>query len=157
MPERFDPQRISDDLKLLDHIMSNIGGASMIVDSMKLSSNLEERLLNWAKKPWTCDVLSEMAAKTAGMDIGVMNLYNTCISQVKSIFENEYFTRVWTFQEMIRKYLTLTYPFKQCNGTSNNDPHTKRYACSKTSTGFPCADLNYHSGKESPNRGIHRW
>ncbi|KAJ3571899.1 hypothetical protein NPX13_g5228 [Xylaria arbuscula] len=101
MPGRFDPQQISDELKLLDHIMSNIGGASMVIDSMRLSSNLEERLRNWARKPWTCDVLSELAAKSAGMDVGVMNLYNTCISQVKSIFENEYFTRVWTFQEMI--------------------------------------------------------
>ncbi|KAI0520971.1 heterokaryon incompatibility protein-domain-containing protein [Xylaria bambusicola] len=101
MPELFDPQQISDDLKLLDHITSNIGGASLLVETMRLSPNLEERLQGWAKKPWISDVLSEAAAETSGMDISVMNCYNTCISQVKSIFENKYFTRVWTFQEMI--------------------------------------------------------
>ncbi|KAK5635724.1 hypothetical protein RRF57_011436 [Xylaria bambusicola] len=101
MPELFDPQEISDDLKLLDHIISNIGGASLLVETMRLSPNLEERLHSWSKKPWISDALSEAVAEISGMDIGVMNCYNTCISQVKSIFENKYFTRVWTFQEMI--------------------------------------------------------
>ncbi|KAI0427782.1 heterokaryon incompatibility protein-domain-containing protein [Xylaria sp. FL1042] len=101
MPHLFDPNQIALDLKLLDHIMSNIGGASMVMDTMKLSSNLEDRLIQWAKKPWVHDKLSEAAARAAGMDIGVMNCYNTCVSHVKSLFDNVYFTRVWTFQEMI--------------------------------------------------------
>ncbi|KAI0803780.1 heterokaryon incompatibility protein-domain-containing protein [Xylaria sp. FL0064] len=101
MPRLFDPNQIAMDLKLLDHIISNIGGASMVIDTMKLSSNLEHRLMQWAKKPWLHNRLSEAAATSAGMDIGVMNCYNTCVSHVKSLFENEYFTRVWTFQEMI--------------------------------------------------------
>jgi hypothetical protein len=33
--------------------------------------------------------------------MGVLNCYATCISQVTSVFRNEYFSRVWTFQEMI--------------------------------------------------------
>ncbi len=103
MPELFDPHQIADDLKLLDHIISNIRGASMVMDTMKLSPNLEARLTQWTKTPWIHRGLSEAAARSAGMDIGVMNCYNTCVSHVKSLFDNEYFTRVWTFQEMIRK------------------------------------------------------
>jgi len=106
MPEPFDPEHISADLRLLDHINTNIKGGSIITESLKLSSNLEERLRYWAQKPWTSDVLSEVAARSAGMDTGLMNCYNTCVSQVKSIFQNAYFTRVWTFQEMIRKYFS---------------------------------------------------
>ncbi|KAF2964125.1 hypothetical protein GQX73_g9450 [Xylaria multiplex] len=85
MPELFDNNQIADDL----------------VDTMKLSSQLEERLLAWARKPWTSDKLSEQAARASGMDLGIMNCYNTCINHVKLLFNNEYFTRVWTFQEMI--------------------------------------------------------
>ncbi|KAI3330666.1 heterokaryon incompatibility protein-domain-containing protein [Ustulina deusta] len=101
MPELFDPHQIADDLKLLDHIISNVRGASMVMDTMKLSPNLEARLTQWTKTPWIHRGLSEAAARSAGMDIGVMNCYNTCVSHVKSLFDNEYFTRVWTFQEMI--------------------------------------------------------
>ncbi|KAI0437187.1 heterokaryon incompatibility protein-domain-containing protein [Xylaria telfairii] len=100
-PEQFDPKQIAEDLKFLDHIRSNIGGASMVSDSMKLSSKLEERLRQWAEeRPWV-GVLSKARVTSAGIDLGVMNCYNTCVEHVRSLFENEYFTRVWTFQEMI--------------------------------------------------------
>jgi hypothetical protein len=33
--------------------------------------------------------------------MGVLNCYSTCISYVRSLFDNPYFTRMWTFQEMI--------------------------------------------------------
>lgn len=103
-PEQFDPKQIAEDLKFLDHILSNIGGASMVSDSMRLSSKLEERLRQWAEEnPWV-GVLSKARVTSAGIDLGVMNCYNTCVDHVRSLFENEYFTRVWTFQEMIRKY-----------------------------------------------------
>ncbi|KAI0540415.1 heterokaryon incompatibility protein-domain-containing protein [Xylaria digitata] len=101
MSELFDNNQIADDLKFLDHILSNIGGSSIVVDTMKLSDKLEARLLAWARKPWTSDKLSEQAARASGIDLGVMNCYNTCVNHVKSLFNNEYFTRVWTFQEMI--------------------------------------------------------
>lgn len=39
--------------------------------------------------------------KSTAVDMGVLNCYSTCISRVKSLFENAYFTRVWTFQEML--------------------------------------------------------
>ncbi|TGJ78812.1 hypothetical protein E0Z10_g9946 [Xylaria hypoxylon] len=104
MSEVFDPYQIADDLKFLDHILSNIGGASIVMDTMQLSDKLEERLMEWAKKPWISDKLSEAAARSSGMDLGVMNCYNTCINHVKVLFNNEYFTRVWTFQEMILFY-----------------------------------------------------
>ncbi|KAH8163833.1 hypothetical protein CIB48_g4420 [Xylaria polymorpha] len=100
-PEQFDPKQIAEDLKFLDHILSNIGGASMVSDSMRLSSKLEERLRQWAEEnPWV-GVLSKARVTSAGIDLGVMNCYNTCVDHVRSLFENEYFTRVWTFQEMI--------------------------------------------------------
>ncbi|KAI1747438.1 heterokaryon incompatibility protein-domain-containing protein [Xylaria castorea] len=100
-PELFDPKQIADDLKFLDHILSNIGGASMVSDSMRLSNKLEERLWQWAEEKDWVGLLSKERVTSAGIDLGVMNCYNTCIEHVRSLFENEYFTRVWTFQEMI--------------------------------------------------------
>ncbi|KAI0455696.1 heterokaryon incompatibility protein-domain-containing protein [Xylaria acuta] len=100
-PEQFDPKQIADDLKFLDHILSNIGGASMVSDTMRLSNKLEERLRQWAEEKRWVGVLSKARVTSAGIDLGVMNCYNTCVEHVRSLLENEYFTRVWTFQEMI--------------------------------------------------------
>src|SRR4029079_12968481 len=33
--------------------------------------------------------------------MGVLTFYSPCVSHVKSLFDNPYFFRVWTFQEMI--------------------------------------------------------
>ncbi|KAI1178963.1 heterokaryon incompatibility protein-domain-containing protein [Nemania sp. FL0916] len=103
MPALFDPHRIASDLKLLDHILSNIGGASMVSDAMRLSPELKERHRRWAEEEfWVRDVLSKPMVRTAGIDLGVLNCYNTCVTRVQSLFANKYFTRVWTFQEMIQ-------------------------------------------------------
>ncbi|KAF4483547.1 alcohol dehydrogenase [Fusarium agapanthi] len=45
-------------------------------------------------------VLYHIVRSTA-IDMGVINCYSTCIERVTSLFDNDYFTRVWTFQEMI--------------------------------------------------------
>lgn len=39
--------------------------------------------------------------RSAAIDPGVLNCYSTCIGRVKSLFNNPYFSRVWTFQEML--------------------------------------------------------
>ncbi|KAJ2989650.1 hypothetical protein NUW58_g3364 [Xylaria curta] len=102
MPVRFDTLQITEDLKLLDHILSNVGGASMVSDTKQLSPKLEKRRKEWAEgKPWVGSESYKSRVKAAGIDLGVMNCYNTCITQVISLFRNQYFTRVWTFQEMI--------------------------------------------------------
>ncbi|KAJ8115202.1 hypothetical protein ONZ43_g4721 [Nemania bipapillata] len=102
MPGLFNPTKIAGDLKLLDHILSNIGGASLVADSMRLSRELEERRRRWAEDEfWIRQELPKSKVTTAGIDLGVLNCYNTCILNVQSLFGNKYFTRVWTFQEMI--------------------------------------------------------
>lgn len=103
-PKEFNPQRIADNLKLLDHIQSNVGGASMISDGAALPPRLEERRTRWADtETWVRGEMPKSLVRSAGIDVGVMNCYNTCINQVTSLFDNKYFTRVWTFQEMICK------------------------------------------------------
>ncbi|KAI1123706.1 heterokaryon incompatibility protein-domain-containing protein [Nemania abortiva] len=102
MPALFDPSKIAGDLKLLDHIISNIGGASLVSDSGRLSRELEERRRRWAgDEPWVRPELPKSKVTSAGIDLGVLNCYNTCVTYVHSLFGNKYFTRVWTFQEMI--------------------------------------------------------
>ncbi|GAP84468.1 putative heterokaryon incompatibility protein OR [Rosellinia necatrix] len=101
-PKAFNPEQIADDLKFLDHIQSNIGGASMISGSQMLAPGLRERHARWAEKEtWIRDEMPKAMLKSAGIDLGVMNCYNTCANHVMSLFSNKYFTRVWTFQEMI--------------------------------------------------------
>lgn len=39
--------------------------------------------------------------RSAAIDMGVLNCYSMCITRVRSLFNNSYFSRVWTFQEML--------------------------------------------------------
>ncbi|KAI8627913.1 heterokaryon incompatibility protein-domain-containing protein [Xylariaceae sp. FL1651] len=100
LPEMFYPQKIVDDLKFLDHILYLSGRSTMLSDTTSLSRELTDRLSGWEKEPWNFHV-SEAVARSAAIDLGVLNCYSTCISQVRSLFLNDYFTRVWTFQEML--------------------------------------------------------
>ncbi|KAI3321462.1 heterokaryon incompatibility protein-domain-containing protein [Xylariaceae sp. AK1471] len=101
MPELFYPQQVVDDLKFLDHVTSLIGGAAMASDTMRLSPKLAERLHEWAyEREWAFD-LDKSIVRSAAIDLGVLNCYSTSIGHVISLFGNEYFKRVWTFQEMI--------------------------------------------------------
>ncbi|KAJ8125942.1 hypothetical protein O1611_g7696 [Lasiodiplodia mahajangana] len=89
MPALFDPNKIASDLKLLDHILSNIGGASLVSDAMRLSRELDERRRRWAEdEPWVREELPKSKVTTAGIDLGVLNCYNTCVTQVHSLFGN---------------------------------------------------------------------
>lgn len=109
MDEVWDPQDIVNNLKFLDHILSHMRGAALASEA-RLTENLANRLLMWANKEgkeWTFPVDKSMVM-SAAVDMGVLNCYSTCIGHVRSLFDNLYFSRVWTFQEMILgKNITL--------------------------------------------------
>ena len=109
LPEVWNPQDIVDNLKFIDHILTHMGGAALASEA-RLTENLANRLLMWANKEgkeWTFPVDKSMVM-SAAVDMGVLNCYSTCIGHVRSLFDNLYFSRVWTFQEMILgKNITL--------------------------------------------------
>ena len=100
MPEVWNPQDIVDNLKFLDHVLSHMRGAALASEAMGLTENVNNRLAMWANKEWTFDV-AKVTVRAAAIDMGVLNCYSTCISHVRSLFDNLYFSRMWTFQEMI--------------------------------------------------------
>ena len=99
MPQVWNPQEIVDNLKFIDHILSHMGGAALASEA-RLSENMAKRLSTWANKEWIFPV-DKQTVMSAAIDMGVLNCYSTCISHVMSLFDNVYFSRVWTFQEMI--------------------------------------------------------
>lgn len=100
LPEVWNPQHIVDNLKFIDHILSHMGGAALASEARGLTENLTHRLSTWANREWTFPV-DKSTVRSAAIDMGVLNCYSTCISHVRSLFDNLYFSRVWTFQEMI--------------------------------------------------------
>lgn len=99
MDEVWNPQEIVDNLKFIDHILSHMDGAALASET-RLTGNLINRLAVWAKANWVFP-MEYTTVRSAAIDMGVLNCYATCISRVKSLFQNPYFTRVWTFQEML--------------------------------------------------------
>jgi hypothetical protein len=93
MDEAWNPQDVVNNLKFIDHILSNMKGTTLTPES-NLTKNMIKRLSEWETSKWTFPVDLPIA-KAAAIDIGVLNCYSTCIRQVKSIFRNAYFTRVW--------------------------------------------------------------
>ncbi|KAF7556000.1 hypothetical protein G7Z17_g1730 [Cylindrodendrum hubeiense] len=100
MVEEWIPQTIVDDLKFIDHVLDHMPAAALASDSVGLTQNLINRLAEWANRPWKFDI-DEPIVRSAAINLGVLNCYSTCVSHVRSLFDNVYFTRVWTFQEMI--------------------------------------------------------
>ncbi|OWP07446.1 hypothetical protein B2J93_4975 [Marssonina coronariae] len=99
MDEVWNPQEIVDNLKFIDHILENMGGASLASEAL-LSGNLTSRLSEWANTSWSFPMDIATVRSTA-IDVGVLNCYSTSISRVRALFDNPYFKRVWTFQEML--------------------------------------------------------
>ncbi|KAL4902194.1 hypothetical protein BDW74DRAFT_181044 [Aspergillus multicolor] len=95
----WDPQTIVDDLKFLDHILHHMVGAARATDAL-LSPNVIRQLSDWSAAPWLFR-MSQSAVKAAAVEPGILNCYATCVSHVRSLFRNLYFSRVWTFQEML--------------------------------------------------------
>ncbi|KAH7384007.1 heterokaryon incompatibility protein-domain-containing protein [Pyrenochaeta sp. MPI-SDFR-AT-0127] len=100
MPEVWDPQKIVDNLKFMDHIRSHMGGAALAADAPNLTENAMKRLTAWTEAKWTFPV-PQSTVRSAGINLGVLNCYATSIHHVRSLFRNLYFSRMWTFQEMI--------------------------------------------------------
>ncbi|KAI1868400.1 hypothetical protein JX265_007223 [Neoarthrinium moseri] len=99
MAELWDPQKIVDDLKFVDHILFHMGGAALATEA-KLTENMTKRLAEWADRDWTFR-LNKSMVRSAAIELGLLNCYSTCISHVRSLFDDLYFSRVWTFQEML--------------------------------------------------------
>ncbi|KAH6665819.1 heterokaryon incompatibility protein-domain-containing protein [Halenospora varia] len=99
MGEVWSPQEIVDDLKFIDHILYYMGGAT-IASEARLGENLTKRLSTWVNTNWTFPIDASMM-RSAAIDMGVLNCYSTCIRRVTSLFNNLYFSRMWTFQEML--------------------------------------------------------
>ncbi|KAK3380808.1 hypothetical protein B0H63DRAFT_494827 [Podospora didyma] len=85
----FDPQHIVDDLKSLDNVLYYMAGAAVASDAM-LAPN----------------VLNQLRT-AAAVEPGLLNCYATCISHIRTLSVNLYFSRVWTFQEMILGKITM--------------------------------------------------
>ncbi|KAK7424052.1 hypothetical protein QQX98_000662 [Neonectria punicea] len=100
MEEKRIPQKIVDDLKFIDHILYHMRGAALATEAVGLTDNLISRLAQWANTKWKFDI-AQSTVRSAAIDMGVVNCYSTCIDRVTSLFDNAYFSRVWTFQEMI--------------------------------------------------------
>jgi Heterokaryon incompatibility protein (HET) len=100
LPDVWKPQDIVDNLQFIDHILSHMHGAALASEAKGLTQNLTNRLAWWANAEWTFD-MDKSKVRAAAIDMGVLNCYSTCISNVRSVFQNLYFTRVWTFQEML--------------------------------------------------------
>jgi hypothetical protein len=100
MREVWNPLDIVDSLKFLDHVLFHMGEAALASDAIGLTPNVKKRLLEWADEEWTFEV-EKPTVRSAAIDIGVLNYYSTYISYVRSLFDNAYFSRMWTFQEII--------------------------------------------------------
>ncbi|GAB1314483.1 hypothetical protein MFIFM68171_04693 [Madurella fahalii] len=88
---------------ILVDVEQAVAGATIVLDSKALTLDLSTRLANWAddkKTPWAFP-LGRSTVASAAIDAGLLNCYATCIDRITSLFENEYFSRVWTFQELL--------------------------------------------------------
>jgi len=96
----WNPQEIVDNLKFVDHILVHMEGSSLAAGAPGIMPEQKKRLQDWEKEDWTFAIPQAMV-RSAAIDMGVLNCYSTCVKHVRSLFRNPYFTRVWTFQEMI--------------------------------------------------------
>ncbi|KAJ0419154.1 heterokaryon incompatibility protein-domain-containing protein [Aspergillus carlsbadensis] len=95
----WNPQAIVDDLKFLDHVLHHTVIAAVATDAL-LTPHVVEQLSAWETAPWLFQI-SQMAVRAAAVEPGIVNCYATCVKHVRSLFRNLYFSRVWTFQEML--------------------------------------------------------
>ncbi|PNP45699.1 hypothetical protein TGAMA5MH_02924 [Trichoderma gamsii] len=98
--EVWDPQKTVANLGFVGHIMSQTSGEA-ITSEAKMTQNMVASLSEWANTaPWAFP-MDKSIVKSASIDMGVLNCYSTCVNQVKAVFDNVYFRRVWTYQEML--------------------------------------------------------
>ncbi|CAH0022272.1 unnamed protein product [Clonostachys rhizophaga] len=99
MDEVWYPQQIVEDLRFVDHILSYMGGAALAKEA-RLGENLTSILNDWEHGKWMFPV-DKGTVRSAGIELGILNCYATSIYHVITLFHNLYFSRVWTFQEML--------------------------------------------------------
>ncbi|CZT53349.1 uncharacterized protein RSE6_14845 [Rhynchosporium secalis] len=80
MEEVWNPQDIVDNLKFVDHILANMGGASMASKAF-LTGKLTDILSQWATANWKFP-MDYSTVRSAGIDLGVLNCYSTCINRM---------------------------------------------------------------------------
>lgn len=97
--EVWDPRELVRSLSFIDHILENIGGATLASET-DLSKKIIQDLSWWASTDWNFP-MENSTVRSAGIDVGILNCYSTCVNRVATVFENEYFSRVWTFQEIL--------------------------------------------------------
>jgi len=100
MERAWHPQGIVDDLALVDHVIASVAGASIVLESKALTDDTTKKLRSWAEEPWAFP-LDRSTVESAAVEPGLINCYATCIDHITSLFENKYFSRVWTFQEIL--------------------------------------------------------
>lgn len=100
MVEPWEPQRIVKDLSVVNHVVSAMSGAALASEAVTLSKTVANDLGHWANQTWAFP-LAESTVQLAAIDRGVVNCYATCVDRVRRLFANLYFSRVWTFQEML--------------------------------------------------------
>lgn len=100
MEKAWIPQQIIDNLKFIDHILNHMRGAALASEAVGLTENMVNRLAQWGNGEWLFGI-DQSTVRSAAIDMGVINCYSTCVSCVISLFDNVYFSRVWTFQEML--------------------------------------------------------
>ncbi|PQE27879.1 Ankyrin and het domain protein [Rutstroemia sp. NJR-2017a BBW] len=113
MHDVWDPQKIVIDLNSIDHILSYMTGTALAKEA-GLGRNLIDYLEDWSKAKWVFP-MDRTTTMSAAIDLGVLNCYATCIGRVKSLFDNVWFTRVWTFQEMLLGKNITIYGMNQDN------------------------------------------
>ncbi|KAK4466383.1 heterokaryon incompatibility protein-domain-containing protein [Cladorrhinum samala] len=102
LDEVWNPQVIVDNLKLVDHVINNVHG-SEFASSDRLGGKVTGMLSDWAdegKTRWRFPVERD-TVRSAGVELGLLNAYATSTKYVQEVFQNFYFKRVWTFQEML--------------------------------------------------------
>ncbi|KAF3915103.1 hypothetical protein ABW20_dc0100284 [Dactylellina cionopaga] len=100
METPWDPQKIIDDLQLVGHVITHMRGSAVTSES-KLTDFVTSSLVSWAEDaPWKFP-LPKTTVRSAGIDPGLLNCYSTSTINVRSLFDKFYFTRVWTFEEML--------------------------------------------------------
>ncbi|KAK0745833.1 heterokaryon incompatibility protein-domain-containing protein [Schizothecium vesticola] len=101
MDHVWNPETVVNDFKLVDHVLDRVS-ASAKISTGNVSPQDFNQLREWAEnRSWSLLPITRAAVAAAALDLGVLNCYATCVNQVRSLFDNLYFTRVWTFQEML--------------------------------------------------------
>ncbi|KAF7514062.1 hypothetical protein GJ744_004387 [Endocarpon pusillum] len=100
LPKVWNPQEIVDHLRFLDHVLLSTRGSGIASQAVGLTQKMAADLAWWANQNWTFR-MNKRKVQAAAIDTEVLNCYSTCIGHVRSVFRNLYFSRVWTFQEML--------------------------------------------------------